>query len=68
MGIDTLSNELANLSAQMERDIGKVYRKYERLERTIRTERDKRIKEREEMLRRQHKSTPAIGGNLPKVS
>ena len=43
MGIETLSRELATLSADMERDIGKVYRKYERLERTIRAERDKRL-------------------------
>ena len=43
MGIDTLSKELAQLAADMERDIGKVYRKYERLERTIRAERDRKI-------------------------
>ena len=35
--------QLATLSADMERDIGKVYRKYERLERTIRAERDRKI-------------------------
>ena len=39
MSIEDLSKELAKLSADMERDIGKVYRKYERLERTIRAER-----------------------------
>ena len=43
MGIDTLTKELATLSAHMERDIGKVYRKYERLERTINAERDRKI-------------------------
>ena len=43
MGINTLSKELATLSTHMERDIGKVYRKYERLERTIRAERDRKI-------------------------
>ena len=45
MGIDTLSKELYHLSADMERDIGKVYRKYERLERTIRAERDRKMAE-----------------------
>jgi hypothetical protein len=35
--------ELFLLSADMERDIGKVYRKYERLERAIRGERDRKI-------------------------
>ena len=34
---------LDRLSEDMERDIGKVYRKYERLERTIRAERDRKI-------------------------
>jgi hypothetical protein len=43
MGIETLSKELGHLSADMERDIGKVYRKYERLERTIRAERDRKL-------------------------
>ena len=43
MGIETLNHELATLSTHMERDIGKVYRKYERLERTIRAERDRKI-------------------------
>ena len=45
MGIETLTKELATLSADMERDIGKVYRKYERLERSIRAERDRKIAE-----------------------
>lgn len=43
MGVETLSKELYKLSADMERDIGKVYRKYERLERTLRAERDRKI-------------------------
>lgn len=43
MGIETLSKELYKLSADMERDIGKVYRKYERLERQIRAERDRKM-------------------------
>lgn len=34
----------------MERDIGKVYRKYERLERTIRAERDRKLAERDRKL------------------
>ena len=43
MGLETLSRELTSLSQSMERDIGKVYRKYERLERMIRAERDRKI-------------------------
>ena len=43
MGIETLSKELSKLSADMERDIGKVYRKYERLERTMNAERDRKM-------------------------
>ena len=43
MSIEDLTIELATLSADMERDIGKVYRKYERLERSIRAERDRKL-------------------------
>ena len=43
MSIEDLTKELATLSADMERDIGKVYRKYERLERSIRAERDRKL-------------------------
>ena len=42
--------ELATLSTDMERDIGKVYRKYERLERAIREERERKIRERERKM------------------
>ncbi|KAL1507586.1 hypothetical protein AB1Y20_007205 [Prymnesium parvum] len=47
MGIDTLDRELAGLAADLERDIGKVYRKYERIERVLRSARDKKIVERD---------------------
>ena len=42
MDVETLKKELAQLAPDLERDIGKVYRKYERLERQIRTELDRR--------------------------
>jgi len=49
MGIDTLDRELASLSADLERDIGKVYRKYERIERILRSARDKKMMERDRL-------------------
>ena len=50
MDIDSLSEMLATLSADLERDIGKIYRKYERLERAIRAERDKKMAERDHAM------------------
>ena len=55
MGIESLSEQLQLLSVDMERDIGKVYRKYERLERTIRAERDRRIAERDRTIQLEKK-------------
>jgi serine/threonine protein kinase len=49
MGVETLSKELSRLSEDMERDIGKVYRKYERLERQLRTERDRKLEQLQRM-------------------
>ena len=43
MGVETLTKEIFKISEDMERDIGKVYRKYERLERALRAERDRKI-------------------------
>lgn len=47
-GIDTIDRELARLAADLERDIGKVYRKYERIERVLRSARDKKLAERDQ--------------------
>ena len=62
-GIDTLDRELAGLAADLERDIGKVYRKYERIERTLRSARDKKIAERD----RASLLGGYAGGSLPDV-